>query len=155
MYMKNTGVTEACGVGCKEAAADEPLTHFPPCLSATGVAKAFVHVVLDTKGVEPIIVTLTSTPLHSNFPASSHTLSLSATGVTEAFVHAVLDAKGLQQMNVLLIAFSVAHVTASIVCIKALGAVGLVIADALNMALRIACSAWWVQRKCEGCGGEV
>ena len=75
-------------------------------------------------------------------PPCSCPLSLSVTGVTEAFVHAVLDAKGLQQMNMLLIAFSVAHVTASIVCINALGAVGLVVADALNMALRIACSAW-------------
>ncbi len=42
----------------------------------------------------------------------------------------------------LMVAFSVTHVLASVVCINAAGAVGLVLADSFNMALRISCSMW-------------
>jgi oligosaccharide translocation protein RFT1 len=57
-------------------------------------------------------------------------------------VHAVLDSRGIQQTNLLLVLFSVLHMTASWVLIRAAGAVGLMLADAVNMALRIACSMW-------------
>ncbi len=77
--------------------------------------------------------------MHACMRASS---SCMHAGVTEAFVHAVLDARGLQQVNGLLVVFSCAHVAASLVCIRAMGAVGLVIADAVNMTLRIASSLW-------------
>ncbi len=63
-------------------------------------------------------------------------------GITEAFVHAVSDSRALQQINYLLVGFSIAHVAASVVCINTFGAVGLVLADAINMALRVACSLW-------------
>ncbi len=57
-------------------------------------------------------------------------------------MHAVLDGRGIQQTNMLLVAFSVTHLAASVFCINAAGAVGLVLADAVNMVLRIACSLW-------------
>ena len=66
----------------------------------------------------------------------------SLAGVTEAFVHAVLDARGIQQTNALLVAFSLIHLVASVVCINLAGAVGLVLADSINMILRISCSFW-------------
>ncbi len=59
-------------------------------------------------------------------------------------MHAVLDGAALRQSNALLLAFSAAHVGATLVLVKQAGAVGLVAADALNMLLRIAYSAWWV-----------
>ena len=76
------------------------------------------------------------------WPDECHTNVGHFTGITEAFVHAVLDGRGIQQTNMLLVAFSVAHLAASIFCINAAGAVGLVLADAVNMVLRIACSLW-------------
>lgn len=59
-------------------------------------------------------------------------------------MHAVLDQRGLQANNLLLLAFSGAHMAATWVLVRQAGAVGLVLADAVNMLLRIAYSAWWV-----------
>jgi oligosaccharide translocation protein RFT1 len=63
-------------------------------------------------------------------------------GVTEAFVHAVLDARGLAAGNAALLALAAAHVGGCMVLIPAAGAAGYVLADALNMTLRIAGSCW-------------
>ncbi len=63
-------------------------------------------------------------------------------GVTEAFVHAVLDTRQLAWSNVVLVALTGAHLGASVACIRALGSVGFVLADSINMALRIGVSLW-------------
>jgi hypothetical protein len=68
-------------------------------------------------------------------------------GITEAFVHAVLDAAALQRANLVLVALSATHVAASLALVSAGGAVGLVAADGLNMALRIAYSLWCARRR--------
>jgi hypothetical protein len=57
-------------------------------------------------------------------------------------VHAVLDARALATANLVLLGVAGAHLAGCVVLIRALGAVGLVAADALNMALRIAVSMW-------------
>ena len=77
-------------------------------------------------------------PLTSILPHASLVLP----GVTEAFVHAVLDSRGIQQTNLLLVAFSALHLMASIFLINSFGAVGLVLADSINMLLRVTCSMW-------------
>ncbi|KAG1680360.1 hypothetical protein FOA52_015451 [Chlamydomonas sp. UWO 241] len=78
---------------------------------------------------------------------ATYILLLAVNGVTEAFVHAVLDARGLSQINALLVAFAVVHVAASAGAVSAAGAVGLVAADAANMALRIVSSLWYIRRQ--------
>eukprot|EP00879_Flechtneria_rotunda_P022624 GHRR01023891.1.p1 GENE.GHRR01023891.1~~GHRR01023891.1.p1 ORF type:complete len:331 (+),score=118.29 GHRR01023891.1:1424-2416(+) len=71
-------------------------------------------------------------------------LLLAVNGITEAFVHAVLDPPALKSSNALLVVFTAAHVVCSLVLVKAGGAAGLVLADTLNMALRIAYSTWYI-----------
>ena len=65
-------------------------------------------------------------------------------GITEAFVHAVLDASALTTSNLLLLLFTGVHLVVSMVMVKAAGAAGLVMADAVNMLLRITYSVWYV-----------
>ncbi|GBF96551.1 hypothetical protein Rsub_09134 [Raphidocelis subcapitata] len=77
---------------------------------------------------------------------SGYVLLLAVNGITEAFVHAVLDAAALQRANAALVALGASHVAASLLLVSAGGAAGLVAADALNMALRIAYSLWLVRR---------
>jgi oligosaccharide translocation protein RFT1 len=71
-----------------------------------------------------------------------HSLPAHPAGITEAFVHAVLDESALKAANVLLVVFTAAHVACSVLLVQAGGAVGLVGADTLNMALRITYSLW-------------
>lgn len=75
-----------------------------------------------------------------------YVLLLALNGISEAFVHAVLDHRGLQQSNMLLLAFSAAHLAACGALVRRHGALGLVAADSLNMALRIAYSGWCMRR---------
>lgn len=74
------------------------------------------------------------------FDRKSHITRKTKKGITEAFVHAVLDARALQRANAALVALGAAHAAASLALVRARGAVGLIAADALNMALRIALS---------------
>jgi oligosaccharide translocation protein RFT1 len=67
---------------------------------------------------------------------------LHAAGITEAFVHAVLEPSALKAANALLVVFTAAHVLCSVVLVKTGGAAGLVLADTINMSLRIAFSLW-------------
>lgn len=69
-------------------------------------------------------------------------VTAAAAGITEAFVHAVLDQAALKQANALLVAFAGAHILCSLAMMRAADAAGLVLADAVNMALRIAYSLW-------------
>jgi hypothetical protein len=68
--------------------------------------------------------------------------AVAAAGITEAFVHAVLEPSALKAANALLVVFTAAHVLCSVVLVKAGGAAGLVLADTINMSLRIAFSLW-------------
>ena len=77
---------------------------------------------------------------------SIYIVLLAVNGITEAFIHAVLDSKGLQQTNYLLVLFSAAHIAALVVCIRASGATGLILADGINMMIRIATSLFYIQR---------
>lgn len=63
-------------------------------------------------------------------------------GITESFVHAVLEPAALRAANALLVVFTASHVVASVVLVQLGGAAGLVAADGLNAALRIAYSLW-------------
>jgi hypothetical protein len=63
-------------------------------------------------------------------------------GITEAFVHAVLDEAALKAANALLVLFTAAHIACSVALVQLGGAAGLVAADTLTMALRIAYSLW-------------
>ena len=53
-----------------------------------------------------------------------------------------MDSAGLQQTNLMLLLLSALHLGASALAISRAGAVGLVAADALNMALRVGTSLW-------------
>lgn len=57
-------------------------------------------------------------------------------------MHAVLDPAALKAANALLVVFTVAHVLCSVVLVKLGGAAGLVLADTINMLLRIPYSLW-------------
>lgn len=52
-------------------------------------------------------------------------------------MHAVLDPSSLSAANAMLVVFTAAHVACSVLMVKLGGAVGLVLADAVNMSLRI------------------
>ncbi|CAD7705263.1 unnamed protein product [Ostreobium quekettii] len=65
---------------------------------------------------------------------------LAINGITEAFTHAVLDVKGLGWSNVFMIAVTLVHVAISVAFVRTWGSCGLVLADGLNMAMRIAYS---------------
>ncbi|KAF8057727.1 r [Scenedesmus sp. PABB004] len=80
-------------------------------------------------------------------------LALAVNGITEAFVHGVLDPAALAAANAALVGFSAAHVAASLALVRAGGAAGLVAADTLNMALRIAYSLWFTRRYFSGVPG--
>ncbi|WIA16227.1 hypothetical protein OEZ85_012938 [Tetradesmus obliquus] len=77
---------------------------------------------------------------------TAYLLLLAVNGITEAFVHAVLEPSALKAANALLVVFTAAHVLCSIVLVKAGGAAGLVLADTVNMSLRIAFSLWYIRR---------
>lgn len=63
---------------------------------------------------------------------------LAANGILEAFVHAVAGERELRRNNAALAAISVVHIALSVAGVGAAGAIGLLAADAANMALRIA-----------------
>ena len=57
-------------------------------------------------------------------------------------MHAVLDEKGLLFSNAFMICFAGFYITISIALIKIAGTVGLVLADSIKMAGRIAFALW-------------
>lgn len=62
---------------------------------------------------------------------------LAVNGTLEAFVHAVADQRGLHRANIALVVLSVIHMTLSVGAVKTAGAAGLLVADAVNMVLRV------------------
>lgn len=68
---------------------------------------------------------------------SGYIALLAVNGTLEAFVHGVSDQRGLHQANTVLAAMSVIHIILGVVGVKFGGAIGLLLADAINMFLRI------------------
>ena len=77
-----------------------------------------------------------------------------AAGICEAFVHAVLDVKDLKVSNVFMMISAGFHVVVSITFIRYAGAVGLVLADSLNMLGRIIFALWSSRRKPSLCSAS-
>jgi len=73
---------------------------------------------------------------------------LALNGTSEAFVHSVASEKQLEFVNVLFVVFSALFVTASVILLRipGLAAVGLVLANAFNMTMRIIYSFYFISR---------
>ena len=78
---------------------------------------------------------------------SQYLALLAANGILEAFVHAVADARQLHASNAALVGFTAAHAALSAAAVRRAGALGLVAADAANMALRIAYCLAFARRR--------
>ena len=84
---------------------------------------------------------------------SCYVALLAVNGILEAFVHAVADQRGLHQANMVLVAVSVVHMGLSVVSVNTAGAAGLLIADAVNMVLRIFYCLWFIGLFFKNIGG--
>ncbi|KAI6676210.1 hypothetical protein NL676_037006 [Syzygium grande] len=71
---------------------------------------------------------------------------LAMNGTSEAFLHAVADENQLKRSNDMLLVFSSIYVVLNIMLIKSTGAVGLLMANSLNMLLRIIYSATFIKK---------
>ncbi|XP_056164312.1 uncharacterized protein LOC115673181 isoform X2 [Syzygium oleosum] len=71
---------------------------------------------------------------------------LAMNGTSEAFLHAVADENQLKHSNDMLLVFSSIYVMLNIMLIKSTGAVGLLMANSLNMLLRIIYSATFIKK---------
>ncbi|XP_031402525.1 protein RFT1 homolog [Punica granatum] len=71
---------------------------------------------------------------------------LAMNGTSEAFLHAVADKNQLHHSNASLFAFSWVNVLLNVLLIHSAGAVGLIIANSLNMFLRIAYSGAFIRQ---------
>jgi len=66
-------------------------------------------------------------------------------GITEAFVHAVASKDELKIFNFYLITFSVIYMVAATVFVRVLETSGLILANCINMGLRVAFSAFFIR----------
>ncbi|KAI3896203.1 hypothetical protein MKW92_049967 [Papaver armeniacum] len=71
---------------------------------------------------------------------------LAMNGTSEAFLHAVASEDQLKRSNDSLLIFSTIYVALNVVLIQSAGAVGLILANSLNMILRISYSAIFIKR---------
>ncbi|KAI3881946.1 hypothetical protein MKX03_029548 [Papaver bracteatum] len=71
---------------------------------------------------------------------------LAMNGTSEAFLHAVASEDQLKRSNDSLVIFSGIYLVLNIVLIRSAGAVGLILANSLNMILRISYSAIFIKR---------
>jgi oligosaccharide translocation protein RFT1 len=78
---------------------------------------------------------------------------LAMNGTLEAFLHGVADRGDLLKNNVALIVASLAHMGLSVAAVRSHGAVGLLVADGINMMLRIVYSCVFVNSYFRGVGG--
>ncbi|CAL4139689.1 unnamed protein product [Meganyctiphanes norvegica] len=69
---------------------------------------------------------------------------LAINGITEAYTFAVMDDAQLGFYNRLLIAFTILYVSSAVILSNYFGAIGFVIANSLNMSLRIVYSFWYI-----------
>ena len=65
-----------------------------------------------------------------------YVVALAMNGLTEAFVHASASPAQLRRINYWLVAFSVVFVAANVICVRAFGTLGLVLAGCVSMAAR-------------------
>ncbi|KAI4371012.1 hypothetical protein MLD38_019291 [Melastoma candidum] len=72
-------------------------------------------------------------------------LFLAVNGTSEAFLHAVADESQIRRSNDSLLVFSSIYIVLNVLLIRSAGAVGLVIANSLNMLLRIAYSLAFIK----------
>ncbi|XP_047316146.1 protein RFT1 homolog isoform X2 [Impatiens glandulifera] len=72
-------------------------------------------------------------------------ISLAMNGTSEAFLHAVATENQLKRSNDYLLVFSIIYLILNVLLIRSVGAVGLVIANSLNMILRIIYSSVFIK----------
>ena len=77
---------------------------------------------------------------------SSYIALLAINGTLEAFVHATADQRQLRQTNAVLVALSLCHMGVSVGGVKIAGGMGLLVADGVNMGLRIGYCMWFISR---------
>ncbi|CAH8259982.1 unnamed protein product [Arabidopsis lyrata] len=75
---------------------------------------------------------------------------LAMNGTSEAFLHAVGKENQLKRSNNMLLVFSLIYIILNILLIRSLGAIGLILANSLNMILRITCSGRFIQHYFQG-----
>ncbi|GAA0185064.1 hypothetical protein LIER_32352 [Lithospermum erythrorhizon] len=79
-----------------------------------------------------------------------YVIALAMNGTTEAFLHAVAAKDQLKRSNNSLVVFSAIYLVLNVVLIQSAGAVGLILANSLNMSFRIAYSAIFIKKYFQG-----
>ncbi|KAL5569881.1 hypothetical protein UlMin_026456 [Ulmus minor] len=75
---------------------------------------------------------------------------LAMNGTSEAFLHAVATENQIKRSNNSLVVFSVIYVAMNVLLIRSAGAVGLIVANTINMALRILYSGVFIKSFFQG-----
>ncbi|KAL3639016.1 hypothetical protein CASFOL_016923 [Castilleja foliolosa] len=75
-----------------------------------------------------------------------YVIVLAMNGTSEAFLHAVATEKQLKQSNDSLLVFSLIYLVLNVLLIRTAGAIGLIVANSLNMILRIIYSAIFIRK---------
>ncbi|XP_068598864.1 man(5)GlcNAc(2)-PP-dolichol translocation protein RFT1 [Brachionichthys hirsutus] len=104
---------------------------------------AYAHLVLDVYGGSLLSTGAGPTLLRCY---SSYVLLLAVNGVTECFVFAAMSQKEVDEYNYVMLALSVSFLLLSYVLTGWAGAVGFVLANCLNMGLRIMHSLLYIHR---------
>uniref|UniRef100_A0A1J3D0X8 Protein RFT1 homolog n=1 Tax=Noccaea caerulescens TaxID=107243 RepID=A0A1J3D0X8_NOCCA len=77
-------------------------------------------------------------------------IALAMNGTSEAFLHAVGTENQLKRSNDMLLVFSSIYITLNILLIRSAGAIGLILANSLNMIFRIIYSGIFIQSYFQG-----
>ncbi|KAH7854570.1 hypothetical protein Vadar_015468 [Vaccinium darrowii] len=75
-----------------------------------------------------------------------YVIVLAMNGTSEAFLHAVATENQIKRSNDSLLVFSVIYLVLNVLLIRSAGAVGLIVANSLNMTFRIIYSAVFIKR---------
>ncbi|RZB73588.1 Protein RFT1-like isoform B [Glycine soja] len=79
-----------------------------------------------------------------------YVIVLAMNGTSEAFMHAVATESQLKRSNDSLLVFSLIYIVLNVLLIRSAGAVGLIMANSLNMTLRILYSAIFIKNYFQG-----
>ncbi|KHN11673.1 Protein RFT1 like [Glycine soja] len=79
-----------------------------------------------------------------------YVIVLAMNGTSEAFMHAVATERQLKRSNDSLLIFSLIYIVLNVMLIRLAGAVGLILANSLNMTLRILYSATFIKNYFQG-----
>lgn len=79
-----------------------------------------------------------------------YVIALAMNGTTEAFLHAVAGKDQLKRSNNSLVVFSAIYLVLNVVLIQSAGAIGLILANSLNMSFRIIYSAIFIKNYFQG-----